>query len=274
MAAPKAPKDAPRMAGAALAAGLVEAQRHVGRVGKEGKNAHHGYRYATAEDMIDEARAALSAGGLALIARSHDIEDWVPSPVTDERGQLIREDREIAVRITYSLTHASGEALEIVSRTPVMPEKGRPWDKALAVAKTYDLAYTLRSLLLIPRGDDGGGVDQRDDAAWRRGAPAPAAAPPAKRRAPRLDHDPETGEVHAPPAKPAPEPAPKAPPKRGPDPAPDPEINAAKRELAKILGRSEAASLWAADVEGAELAPGETILDRAQKVIAIVRAKE
>ena len=90
---------------------------------------------------------------------------------------------------------------------PVLPEKGRPIDKAEAGARTYALSYFLRDLLLIPRVDEGSDVDQRDDRdrSGRATAPRPAAvpapkpavAPPAPAAPPPPAADPKRAEADA-----------------------------------------------------------------------------
>ena len=47
--------------------------------------------------------------------------------------------------------------------TPIIPDKGRPMDKAVATARTYALGYMLRDLLLLPRVEPSADVDARDD---------------------------------------------------------------------------------------------------------------
>lgn len=161
---------------ATLAAGLVRAQREAHAVAKGGRNKFHGYNYASAEDVIRAARDALSEGDLAILAQSHEIVTMIPGTAEVEPT--------LSVRIRYALIHAAGEAREITSETPIIPEKGRPWDKALAAAKTYDLSYMLRSLLLLPRGEDeaSADVDSRDDRGWDKrrqgGDRAPTKTPP------------------------------------------------------------------------------------------------
>jgi len=152
-----------------LWAGLVAAQRVGKTVAKDGKNAHHGYKYATSEDVIEEARSALGAGELALFAEASSLREIIPA---SGEGSAY-EPPLYVVDSVYVLAHASGGTHRITSSTFVMPEKGRPFDKALAAAKTYDLAYTLRSLLLLPRGE-ADHPDQRDDRAWSPAKSAPA----------------------------------------------------------------------------------------------------
>lgn len=153
---------------AALAGALVDAQGRVSRVAKDSTNTFHRYKYAAAEDMIDEARSALNAAGLALM--SHWKVDQ--SAYTERETRTDRGDKTIVivgrVVVSYTLIHKSGQALRWITSTPIIPENGRPEDKAEMAALTANLGYTLRQLLLIPRGDDdGNAVDQRDDRSYR-----------------------------------------------------------------------------------------------------------
>lgn len=134
---------------------LSKAQRFVKPVQKTSTNQHHGYRYASAEAVITEAREALHGAGLVLIAES-----WrtIP-PVFPDAGQVPR------VEVTYLLVHTeSGEGWRLPPRaTPVVEDRGRPIDKAEAAALTYSLSYLLRGLLLMARVAEGTDVDDRDD---------------------------------------------------------------------------------------------------------------
>lgn len=163
---------------AAFQAALAAAQASVSALARDGKNEHHRYRYTTSEAVIDEGRSALSSNGLALVCTravmSH--EDVIETVTTQDGEVRDRTARHYTLVANYLLV-GHGDAVEITSETPVLPEKGRPLDKALAAAKTYDLAYTLRSLLLIPRSDAlarEAEVDQRDD----RRAEAPTSTAP------------------------------------------------------------------------------------------------
>lgn len=137
---------------ALLFAALAQATAAAQAVGKRSKNEHHKYKYASSEDVIDEAREALSSCGLALVCVDAALTVLCDLETSDENG-VLRKSTQWQAACAYLLVHSSGESLPIVSATPVLPEKGRPLDKSLATAKTYDLAYTLRSLLLLPRLD-------------------------------------------------------------------------------------------------------------------------
>ena len=163
---------------AAFQAALAAAQAAVSPLARDGRNEHHRYRYTTSEAVIDEGRSALSSNGLALVCtRAVLSHEDVIETVTTQDGELReRTARHYMLTANYLLV-GHGDTLEIMSETPAIPEKGRPLDKALAAAKTYDLAYTLRSILLIPRSDAlarEAEADQRDD----RRADVPAAAAP------------------------------------------------------------------------------------------------
>lgn len=135
-----------------LRAALVRAQGLARAVVKSSKNEHFVYQYASSEAIISEGREALSEAGLALFPVTQDIVD-------------IGEGENVLslLKVVYGLVHTSGQGMELSSTTPIIPEKGRPFDKALAAAKTYDLGYLLRGLLLLPRVGKGEDVDERDD---------------------------------------------------------------------------------------------------------------
>lgn len=158
------------MSVAGLCAALVAAQAAARAVAKDAQNTFHRYKYASAEAIIAEAREALAASGLALMTVLRRFVAAAP----DAPGGVIGR-----VELHYLLVHTSGETLPIESSTPVIPEKGRPADKAEAAAVTQDLAYLLRGLLLLPRDDDAAAIDARDDRRFEpRGGSAPAAPGP------------------------------------------------------------------------------------------------
>lgn len=168
-----------------LASALVAAQKLAEAVEKDTRNNFHNYAYASAEAIIAEARAALSAAGLAVlplsIERDSDARDHVWMGEGDEAW--ISQPRRI--KATYRLLHESGESMDFWSTTPVIPEKGRPEDKAEFGARTENLGYALRDLLLLPRvkEDIPSGRDDRNKPAPRppaQPAARPSAAPQAK----------------------------------------------------------------------------------------------
>jgi len=167
---PDAPTPAPAPQGRPeLAKALSAAQKACRPAEKDSYNEFHKYHYASAEAIITEAKAALAAGGLALVP----LEQTLLGSARDggDRFELERK---------FLLLHPSGECLPLVSHWPVVPDKGRPLDKATASAATASLAYLLRDLLLMPRVAPEDDLPARQDRPRaEKGAAAPPAAPPA-----------------------------------------------------------------------------------------------
>lgn len=147
---------------------LVAAQRAAMAVGKDAENTYHKYKYASAEAVIAEARGALNGAGLALTLLS-----W------DRHLPAVGDHPHTRIEVHYRLLHEEGVALDLSASSYVIPEKGRPADKAEAGALTTNLSYVLRTLLLLPREDEGTSPDTRDDRNFepQRLAPQPAADP-------------------------------------------------------------------------------------------------
>lgn len=145
---------------------LVKAAASAQAVGKDATNSYHKYAYASAESLLDEARAALTSAGLTAFPMGWTFEES-PAPPT-----IFGDDgKPMAVRgvigrmhVRYRLIHISAQWIDFESSTPVIPEKGRPEDKAEATALTYNFGYFVRGLLMLPRVE-AGQVDERKDAA-------------------------------------------------------------------------------------------------------------
>jgi len=131
-------------------AALVSAQKQMKPVTKDSTNAFHRYQYASAEDVITAARVALNGAGLALV-RSWRIESNEMGIWLHSHFQLVFEGSPMPIDLGNS-----------TNAFPIIEDKGRPLDKALAGALTTSLAYYLRDLLLIPKQDENQ-VDKRDD---------------------------------------------------------------------------------------------------------------
>lgn len=135
-----------------LAAALVAAVERARAVYKEGKNEHHKFRYAMAEDIINEGRIAMAGCGLTLAQLG--------------TVMLFREDSGVQVpvyRCTYALVHESGESVQFCRDWPVVEGRGRPLDRTGGGALTSGLAYAFRDLLSLPRSDELADMDRRDD---------------------------------------------------------------------------------------------------------------
>ena len=124
---------------AALNAAVVEA-RDVPRLGH---NDTFNYDYATAEDMIRQAKKHLAKHELSVLARATKIKPGVG----DATAILAQE---------FSIVHNKHGELELGEREwPIVPGDGRPFDKATAAAHTALLAYFLRDLLQLARSEAG-----------------------------------------------------------------------------------------------------------------------
>jgi len=146
---------------ATIFAALVDAQKAAKALSADSRNQHQGYNYTSAESLIYEGRAVLSAAGLALL----------PGEV-----RVLVDGASVKVAITYTLAHRSGETYSWVREWPAIEQKGRPLDKAVAGATTSALGYTIRDLLLLPRDDEFAAMDRRDDTDHeKRAASTPAA---------------------------------------------------------------------------------------------------
>jgi len=141
---------------------LHKAQQAVKAVEKDGNNTFHRYRYATAENMIEEARAAMHSAGLSFMLTGASLNpcDYTVETVNG-KGQTSTFNVRMTVCSTFSLMCADGH-LEVSTEWPVIPEPGRPFDKALAAARTASLSYVLRDILLMPRAEEGTGLDSDD----------------------------------------------------------------------------------------------------------------
>jgi hypothetical protein len=124
-----------------LAQALGKAISAAGNVEKTAINEHFKYPYAPAESIIAEGRQALVGADLVM----------VPVATTLSKGPSDSPGTYLVDR-TWMLSHAkSGESTTLAIAWPVVCERGRPLDKALAIALTGALAYLLRDLLLIAR---------------------------------------------------------------------------------------------------------------------------
>jgi hypothetical protein len=153
----------------ALWAKLLKAQAAIKPVAKEGKNQHFGYAYATAEDVLTEARRVLGEAG--LVARRGA---WTLGPLpeglatkrdTNKDTGAVVEQNDGMITIAFDLIDPeSGEMQTDVLPFPLVLERGKPLDKSLKAAITTAESDWLVGLLLIPRGGADVDVDGRGQA--------------------------------------------------------------------------------------------------------------
>ena len=124
---------------------LAKAQKSAKAVEHDAKNSFHKYAYTSAEAIIAEHHL-LSEQGLSLVPLLE-----YPEQIGDTAWLCT----------SWLLCHASGESLTMTRKWPIVPDRGRPIDKACASADTTSLSYLLRDLLLMPRVEQG--TDMNDD---------------------------------------------------------------------------------------------------------------
>lgn len=186
---------------AVIKSALFEAQRLVEAVSKDAHNDHHKYNYASADAIITEARRCLHQVGLAVLPVGSVIATSKMSD-TDDKGVIFEWTQE-RLDLTFEVFHSpSGTSMSWPPfSVAVIPERGRPLDKAEAGARTYAMSYFLRELLLIPRT----GADDRDGQSDEPRQRAPARQERRRDQAPR---QPPQGQSQPGPATPPRDPPP------------------------------------------------------------------
>lgn len=125
-----------------LTLALAKARDRCKAASKDARNEYQKFDYASADQVIKVASEAMADSGLALL------------PVSEELYVLGNAQMACyALRRELILSHSSGEFVPLtIKGWPVVPDRGRPLDKAYAIALTSSLAYKLRDLLQMPRG--------------------------------------------------------------------------------------------------------------------------
>lgn len=128
-------------------AALCRVMASVGRIPKRGRNAFHGYDYATEADIVDHVRDAMAREGLLMVTDIEDITISAPEVVPGEK----RPQAITLIRMNVTFVHAeSGDGLRI-KWAGSGQDSG---EKGLYKAMTGGEKYALLKTLLIPTGDD------------------------------------------------------------------------------------------------------------------------
>lgn len=149
------------------------AQQAMPGVHHDARNQFARYDYVSAESMILHCRGALHSAGLTLSAVSSIIAVVDGVHVTPKGGDAMPL---MMMHRVWCLAHDSGTERTYEQDWPVVVEKGRPLDKAVAGADTASLSYLLRNLLMVPRVEKGTDLnaDGRDHEPPAPMQPAPA----------------------------------------------------------------------------------------------------
>jgi hypothetical protein len=164
-----------------LAEALATARERCKAVAKSSENTFHKYKYASADAIIAEATEAMNSTGLSLVPLSKRLRAVA-------MGSFAYHELEQRLL----LIHPSGESVPLEINWPVCPDKGRPLDKAMAIADTSSLAYLLRDLLLMPRVNPQDEMHARDDRPAPEAPPAAEPSPPAASSTPAAPSSPAT----------------------------------------------------------------------------------
>lgn len=125
---------------------LLEAQREVGSVGKDGRNTHQNYDYVRAEDVIRAGKKALNDAGLVAFVQLAGRETIEGTTSSNKRSLFVTQSGELVVRDVET-----GEE----ARFPfVGTGTDSPGDKAVYKAITGGTKYALQAALQIAFGDD------------------------------------------------------------------------------------------------------------------------
>jgi hypothetical protein len=146
-----------------LEARLVAAQLAMQPVQKDGTNRHSRYDYTTSGGMIKACRRALNDNGLAFKRTKAKVNMMAgiagPILILESKYRLICDGYE-----DFDKSKIMMASYEYEQDFPIVEGKGRPIDKAHAIALTTSLSYQLRDLLCVVRGDkEEDTMDTRDD---------------------------------------------------------------------------------------------------------------
>lgn len=183
---------------ARLYAAIAEAQRVARGVEKSSVNPFHRYHYAGTEAMILEAKDAMAQTGLALVIVSSRIYSD-GTRLEGEKGKE-REAPQHFIASRWRVLHKDGGSLDTEEVCwPIVPEKGRPLDKATAAARTASLGYMLRDVLMLARVEEGTDLDHpsRDDRSHHDDDRDAGPPPPRDSRPPPASHEQRTAILDA-----------------------------------------------------------------------------
>ena len=128
---------------------LVSAQAQISAAKKDGRNDYSKWMYVKAETLIAMSKHVFNDNGLAFDRKSDKLVYLNGFPVIES---------------IFNLTHGPSQTVtEYTSSFPVVEKKGTALDRAYSASLTSGLAYKIRDVLQIPREEEGGGVDARDD---------------------------------------------------------------------------------------------------------------
>ena len=121
----------------------AKAMAAIRKVGKEGRNEHDKYNFASIDDFLAMVNPVCADAGLIFPMQEDGIEDFT-------RKGKFGDSSWMRVRWQITVMHISGQSLPPVLRTVEVLRNGA---QAYGSAQSYALKQFLRSFLLIPTGD-------------------------------------------------------------------------------------------------------------------------
>ena len=149
----------------------AKAMAAIRKVGKEGRNEHDKYNFASIDDFLAMVNPVCADAGLIFPMQEDGIEDFT-------RKGKFGDSSWMRVRWQITVMHISGQSLPPVLRTVEVLRNGA---QAYGSAQSYALKQFLRSFLLIPTGDK----DDADLQPTAEGTIEPARRPEPSRQAPQ-----------------------------------------------------------------------------------------
>lgn len=122
---------------------ISKAMGAIKRVGKEGRNEHDKYNFASIDAFLEMANPICAEAGLIFHMQEVGFEEFT-------RKGKYNESAWIKVVFEIVVMHVSGQSLPPVKRSVEVVRSGA---QAYGSAQSYCLKQFLRSMLLIPTGD-------------------------------------------------------------------------------------------------------------------------
>lgn len=144
---------------AAFNAALAKAQGMMRSLVKD--RAGYVSKFVSTETVVAATKEVLSECGLAVVATGSNLTIGEKIDVENKNG--VSTIQTWMMRTIYRVYHRDGWSERMHFSMAVVPEKGKPLDKAIAAASTFSLGYFLRGLLQIPRVGSEQEVEERDD---------------------------------------------------------------------------------------------------------------
>ena len=167
-----------------IAAKMVKIMADCAYVQKNGVNSFHGYKFATASDVLEKVNASLVKHNVCSVVNAELID------MKDTMNQNGKTEHIAYVKTTVTLIDVdSGESLTCVA----LGSGADLGDKSVMKAQTASLKYAYMMTLNIATGDD----PEADVETDRRNAPQQAATPVSKPHA-QDDGDPVCSDCGAP----------------------------------------------------------------------------